>query len=548
MLSQQDINDIVGDYKHLYGKTGNWRSYWQDVANFALPRKEWVDVPYKTWGQEMNFNTLYDTRATLALKKSAAGFHSNLTSPSSKWFQIGTLEEKWMQSGVVQKYFKECDDITYAIMNNTNWNRAAMEFYTNLLCFGVGNIFTEQSDKFYVRYSNIPVEQTVIEEDADGYVTAMYRPMRITARKAAMRWGMGSISPEMKEALKKGDSYKDFNILHHVSPRHMRNVSKMDSLNMEYQSVWIVTDEKHVLDESGFRDNPYAVARWWKDDTGDDPYAYSPVMDCLASIKLVNAQKRTLIRASMKQADPAMASPYKFWIAPLNLNPAAMNYYDASKFRLDQFQEIKNGGNIPINVDVMRMEQDLIDAHLYVNLFENLMNVTKQMTVPEVQKRIAEALSLISPVIGHVLDEGHTPVLLRTYGILSRQSMFPSPPKEVQGKEMHITYLSPLAKAQRSSEYNGLQSWTTYIGQLMQEGFSDAKYSLNIDKIASRSADLLGVDPECVNDQKTIDARKQQDQQMQAKMLQLKMGQEAAKTAESAARAQRTSAEAQSPK
>jgi len=546
MTSPSDINLIVEDYKHLYGKSSSWRSYWQDCANFALPRKEWIDVPYKDWGQQMNFNCLYDTRATLALKKSAAGFHSNLTSPASKWFQMGTLEEKWMQSGIVQKYFRECDDIQYGVMNNTNWNRAAMEFYTNLLCFGIGDCYTEQSDRFHVRYKNVPPEQTIIEEDMDGYVVAIYRPMRITARKAALRWG-SSISPEMKKALEDGQPYQYFQILHHVAPRHFRDVSKMDNANMEFKSVWIVIDEKHVLSESGFMENPYAVARWWKDDTEDDPYAYSPVMDCLASIKLVNAQKRTLIRVSMKQSDPALMSPYRFWIAPLNLNPAAMNYYDSAKFKSEQFQAIKNEGNVPINVDVMKMEQDLIDAHLYVNLFENMMSVTKQMTVPEVQKRIAEALALISPVIGHVLDEGHTPILMRTYGILNRQLLFPPAPKEIQGKDLHITYLSPLAIAQRSSEMNGLQAWTSFVSELVQAGFTDMKYVMNQDKVARRSSELLGIHPECVNDEKVVNEQKQQAQQMQQKMLQLKMAQEAAKTAESAARANRTNSEAQQP-
>jgi hypothetical protein len=285
-------------------------------------------------------------------------------------------------------------------------------------------------------------------------------------------------------------------------------------------------------------EDPYATARWWKDTQGNDPYAYGPVMDVLSSIKLVNAEKRTLIRTAMKQADPAMASPNKFWIAPLNLNPSAMNYYDATKYRLEQFSEIKNSGNIPVTVDIMKLEQDLIDAGLYVNLFENLMNVTKQMTVPEVQKRVAEALALISPVIGHVLDEGITPILLRSHAILDRQLMFPPPPKEIQGRDIDITYLSPLAKAQRSSEMNGLAAWTEYVKGLI-EAFPDAKYIVNIDKVGRTSADLLGVDPANVTDQKDIDQRRKADQQMQQQVMQMKMAQEAAKTAQHAGSAQK---------
>lgn len=531
MIGKDDIKQIVMDYKHLKGERGSWESYWQDCANFSLPRKAWVNT-YKSSGQELNFNYLYDSRAILAVKKSAAGFHSNLTNPSSRWYQMGTIEEKYMQSGTSQRYFRECDDIQYSIMNRSNFNRAMMEFYPNILTFGVSTILTEQSNRYKVRYTPIPVDQAIIEEDADGYVCATYRPFKLTAIQCQMRW-RDKVPQCIKDALKDGNFYQKFDILHHVCKRDRRDVSKMDNVNMEFKSIWICVEDEYLLDESGFMEDPYATARWWKDTQGNDAYAYSPVMDVLSSIKLVNAQKRTLIRVAMKQSDPALASPYKFWVAPLNLNPSAMNYYDASKFRLDQFAEIKNSGNIPINVDVMKLEQDLIDAGLFVNLFENLMNVTKQMTVPEVQKRIAEALSLISPVIGHVLDEGITPILMRTRSILDRQLILPPPPKELQGKEMDIVYLSPLAKAQRSSEMNGLAAWTSYITELAQIN-PDARYAMNIDKIARNSADLLGVNPDNVVDQSDIDKKRQADQKMQAQAMQMQAAQEIAKTAQHA--------------
>jgi hypothetical protein len=268
-------------------------------------------------------------------------------------------------------------------------------------------------------------------------------------------------------------------------------------------------------------------------------------MNVLGSIKLANAQKRTLIRVSMKQADPAYASPYKFWIAPLNLNPAAMNYYDASKFKLEQFAQMENKGNIPITADVMKLEQDLIDAGLFVNLFENLMNVTKQMTIPEVQQRLAEALNLISPYIGHVLDEGITPILFRTRAILERQLMFPPAPKELRNLDMSIVYLSPLAKAQRSAEMNGLNAWTTYITGLIEGGFSDAKYILNIDKIGRSSADLLGVNPDNVAEQSDMDKRRQADQQMQQQMMKLKVQEESSKIAKNLASSHKDVSEGQ---
>ena len=543
MANQEFVKKVIGNFKWHKGKRGTWESYWQDCFNFALPRKAWIST-IKKEAQELNLNFLYDSRATLAVMKSSAGFHSNLTNPSTRWWQSGLIEDKYMQSGRAQKYFRECDDIQYDVMNASNFNRGMMEFYPNLLVGGVSTILTEASAKKKVRYTPIPIESAILVEDDEGYVSETYRPFRFTAVQCMERWG-NRLPDSIKTALKDGDYYKEFDCIHYVAPRYMRNVAMMDNVNMEIMSVWIGIDDEFLFEESGFVEDPYATARWWKDTMDGSPYAYSPTMNVLGSIKLANAQKRTLIRVSMKQADPAYASPYKFWIAPLNLNPAAMNYYDASKFKLEQFAQMENKGNIPITVDVMKLEQDLIDAGLFVNLFENLMNVTKQMTIPEVQQRLAEALNLISPYIGHVLDEGITPILFRTRAILERQLMFPPAPKELKDLDMSIVYLSPLAKAQRSSEMNGLNAWTSYITGLIEGGFSDAKYILNVDRIGRNSADLMGVNPDNVAEQADMDKRRQADQQMQQQMLQLKMAEEKSKIGKNLAGAHKDVSEGQ---
>ncbi len=536
---KKSAQDIIKKYEYLYGQTGNWRSYWQDVADFVLPRKAWITT-IKIKGQQLNYNFLYDSRAILALKESAAGFHSNLTNPASKWFSMATLDDKHMQSGIVQRYFKEVEDIQYAIMNQSNFNNTMIESYTDLLCFGTSSILSQEDARRKIRYTSIPIEQTLIEEDADGEVCAFYRPFKLSAGSCLMKW-KEKCSEDIKKAVKEGHDYQMFEIIHCTSRRDYRDVTKMDSVNMEWSSQWIEKEAGNLLEESGFNEFPFHVGRFWKH--SDDAYGYSPAMDALASIKLANAQKRAVIRTSMKQSDPATMSPARFWLAPLNLNPSAMNYYDASKFKPDQFAAIRNEGNIPTTVQVMEMEQDLIDRAFFVTLFRSLSNVTKQMTVPEVQRRIAENLALVGPTIGRVVDGQLTPLLMRTYGILDRQLLFPPAPKEIQGKEMDIMYLSPLARSQRSGEMNGIATWLQLIGEL-SNFLPDVRYKVNAGKVADISADLLGVDPFVVVDQDKADAAAAKAAEMQMKMNQVEMVEKGARAAKSGAEAGKAHAEA----
>lgn len=534
-----DVKNLIRKNDYLQGQKSDWLSYWQDVANFCLPRKAWINT-IKISGDQLKFNFLYDSRAILALKKSASGFHSNLTNPASKWFSFRTLDEKFMQSGAIQRYFKDVDDTQYNVINQSNFNETMLEYYTDDLCFGSTCISTEDDHKTNVRYTSIPIEQINVELDDRGELLAIYRNFKYTANQCVLRFGEKDISPEMKDALKDDKGYQKFDILHYVGPRHIRDASKKDNINMEYQSCWIAKKECHELKESGFNSNPYDFERFWVH--SDDIFGYSPAMDVLASIKLANAQKRTIIRRAMKDSDQATMAPARFWLAPLNQNPGAMNYYDKTKFTPQDFAPIQTGGNPQLAVEMMEVEQGLIDQGFFLPLFESMANVTKQMTVPEVQKRISDNLGLIGPVVGR-MTKGIARSQLRTYELLNKRGMFPPPPQEIQGQELNLNFLSPLAKAQRSSEMNGLMTWLGLMGQMSQMK-PDVLDKVDIDRVADGAADLLGVDPSYIREQKVVDAIRQKNMQLKQQQMQLQMAGAASDVAKNAAVAAKDHAEA----
>jgi hypothetical protein len=74
---RDDIQKILAQDAYLYGRDSNWRSYYQDVANFALPRKAWI-TSIKATGEQLKYNFLYDVRVIRDVKKCGAGFHSQL--------------------------------------------------------------------------------------------------------------------------------------------------------------------------------------------------------------------------------------------------------------------------------------------------------------------------------------------------------------------------------------------------------------------------------------------------------------------------------------
>lgn len=527
----------MNDY--LDGQMGDWKSYWQDVANFCLPRKAWITT-IKIYGEQLKFNYLYDSRAILALKKSAAGFHSNLTNPASKWFSFRTLDEKYMQSGNVQRYFKEVDDTQYGVINGSNFNESMLEYYTDDLCFGSTCIATEDDHKTHVRYTPIPIEQIRVELDERGDLLALYRNFKYTANQCLLKFGEKNLSQMMRDALKDDKINQKFDIVHYVGPRDIRDASKKDSVNMAYKSLWIAPKEEHELGRSGFTSNPYDFERFWTH--SDDTFGYSPAMDALASIKLANAQKRTLIRRAMKDSDQATAQPGRFWMGRLNQNPSAMNYYDATKYNKDHFFTIPTGGNPQLSIEMMQMEQNLIDEAFYIPLFQAMTRQTKDLNIPETQKIISESLSQIGPVVGRMV-KGISRSQMRTFEILDRRLMFPEPPKEIQGQNLNLIFLSPLAKAQRTSELQGLVSWVGFTQQ-MSAWIPDAKDKIDSDRIIDGAADLFNVDPSFIREQNKVDDIRKKQMALRQQQMQMQQAEQAAGIAKTGAEAGKAHAQA----
>lgn len=539
MVSNSELKTLIARNNYETSQKGDWLSYWQDVANFCIPRKAWIST-IKIYGEQLKFNYLYDSRAILALKKSAACFHSHLTNPASKWFDWRTMDDKYMQSGRSQRYFKACSDIQYGVINQSNWNEAQLENYTDHLWCGSAVMLTEEDYKTHVRYTEIPIEQVNIELDERGELLALYRNFKWTADMCARKFGKENLSADMKDALKEEKGYKKFDLLHYVGPRDKRDVAKMDNVNMAYMSVWIVPKEVHKLGEGGFTSNPYDFQRFWVH--SDDKYGYSPAMDVLASIKLANAQKRTLIRRAMKDADQASATPARFWLGRLNQNPAAMNYYDKTKYSKEDFFTIPTGGNLNLPVEMLKLEQEIIDEGFFLPLFQALSNVTKEMNIPETQKRISESLGVIGPIVGR-MTKGIAASQTRTFELINRRGLLPMPPKELQDVEMKMIFLGPLAKAQRASELSGLVQWAQFLGGL-KDVIPNIVDNMEGDRIAEVSADMFNVDPTLVREESKVAAIRNKMAQAQAQKMQFEQAQQVADTAKKAADAKKSHAEA----
>ena len=533
-MSDQKAETIKKERDSRSSKLANWRSYWQDIAEFCLPRKAFINRP-RTRGERYNFRRVFDSTAIRSLRIMAAGFHSNLTNPSSKWFNLQTRDISFMNDKAVKEWFKEVEDIMFATFNSTNFDTTMQEFYTNAGAFGTGSVFIQEDEENDIVYTLMAPDRIIMEEDTAERIKRVWVTFKYTAQQAFDLWGEKAGEAVMT-AMKndKGDEELDFVL--RVQPRAKREEGKEDSENMPFESVWIETSKAQLIGEGGFQEFPFAIGRFYKE--SDEVQGYSPAMDVLADIFLASAQKRTILRAGMKVVDPPLQAPSKGYMLPLNLNPGAMNYRDKNT-QADALQPIMTKGNVPIGFEMIRDVQADIEKGFFVPLFQAFNQLNKhQMTVPEVMRRIAENMVLLGPVVGRFTQEMLDNMVLRSYAIMTRRGKLPEPPDSIRGQDLDVVYVSPLAKAQRLSEIQDVQAFLADIAGIAQFK-PDILDIVDSDAVGRDIANIRRINPKYiksdqdVNQERTARAEAQLAQ-MEADKLQ--QGVETVKTGSEAAR------------
>lgn len=196
----------------------------------------------------------------------------------------------------------------------------------------------------------------------------------------------------------------------------------------------------------------------------------------------------------MKLTDGGIAIPSNAFIMPFNNNPQAVNYYNPKEMPFGKDSIIQLGTNSNPQVGMMMIEyyQNKVRAIMHNDVFLAFSNITKQMNNPEVAERIAEKMTLLGPAVGRYISEMLNPIIIRTYGILSRRGRLPMPPDELYiDPNYEIDCISQLAQAQRKSELNALVSGLAMVAQVSQYS-QEVVDKIDPDKVVDEAWDIIG--------------------------------------------------------
>jgi len=160
----------------------------------------------------------------------------------------------------------------------------------------------------------------------------------------------------------------------------------------------------------------------------------------------------------------------------------------------------------------------------YVN--QLMMQQGPQMTATEVIQRNEEKMRLLGPVLGRLQSELLKPLIDRAFNILLRKNQFRPAPDFLSGQDIEIEYVSPLAKAQKSTELQSIMRAIEIMGSLAN--VAPVFDHVNMDNLVRHLADIVGVPQKILKPRSQLNAERQQKQQQQEQMAQMQQLQQVA--------------------
>ena len=517
-MARTDLSKgLLSRYERLEGQRQNWETHWQEVADYMQPRK--ADVTKQRARGDKRMEQVFDSSPIQAVELLAASLHGMLTNPSTPWFTLRFKDEEIENEDEAKLWLEASTDAMYTAFNRSNFQQEIFELYHDLITFGTAAMFIEEDDEDIIKFSTRHINEVFIAENDKGRIDTIYRRFKISARAAMQKFGE-AVSSDVQSAFKK-DPYKEVEILHAVYPRTDFNPNKKDKKNMPFESVYIEFKNGNELSVSGFREFPFVVPRYLK--ASNEIYGRSPAMTALPDVKMLNEMCKTTIKAAQKQVDPPLLVPDDGFLLPVRTVPGGLNFYRSGT--RDRIEPLNIGANNPLGLNMEEQRRDSIRAVFYVN--QLMMQDGPKMTATEVIQRNEEKMRLLGPVLGRLQSELLKPLIDRVFAILLRNNMLPAAPEFLSGRDIEIEYVSPLAKAQKSTELQSIMRAVEILGSLAN--VAPVFDYVNFDNLVKHLADIVGVPQKIVKTQSQVNAEIQQAAQQQEQMQQMQQLQQVAK-------------------
>ncbi len=456
----------------------SWLLHWQALASMFLP-KRWGFlnvVANRMWRGNPANDQIVDSTPLQAVRICAAGIWTGLMSPARTWFQLAMALPQVELDQDAKDWLEDTSTRIDVVLHQSNFYTEAAQLCQDTVVFGTSPMIIYEDAETIVRcYLPCPGEY-YLGNGARFTVDTLYRDFTLTVLQVVEMFGLENCPQPIQLAFQNGGVSWDGEIVicHAIEPNTeiggsgaKKGVRVLPAL-FTYREVYWVRGQKDrkPLSIRGFREKPFAVARWAK--RSNEPYgANSPCMEALGDSKQVQLESLRKAEFIEKGVRPPMGADPALKNEPASIVPATITYMDTTGGKKGFWPLFE-----PNAQWLQGLVQDIdkvvarIQSCLYVDVF---LAITRMQGVQprnelELTKRDLERLQQLGPFIELFQTEFAGPAITRVYEIMRRRGMLRPMPKSLRDLPLKIEYQSINKIAQESAEAVALKDFLTSMG------------------------------------------------------------------------------------
>jgi hypothetical protein len=438
---------------------------WKEIAEYFCPDrgKFWENESSPDTSQTLRGSKILDSTGQDALETATNGLFSGLTPSSRPWFRLVFKDDDLNEVQGAKSWLERLQELMYSVCMGSNFYPSMQSLNAEVLAFAQGCLYMESESKHTVRYRVFTAGEYWLDQNHMGQVDTVYRRIMMTARQMVQRFDENRVSRNVMEMAGK-DPTKPFEVVHCVQPRNAYDVTKVDSMNQPFESLYFETGADFaILQEGGFRRFPYLTPRY--STVGNDVYGSgSPGWKKLPDIKMLQDMEESKLRTIHKIVDPPMMAPSSLKGQPLRSGHGGITYYDsASPDNLRPLYQVQGRVN-ELTEEMAELRQRIMKGY-YVDIFLMIEQIRGgSVTATEVLEKVEEKKLQLGPFIERHQSEVLIPTLEFQVEEILRQGLIEPPPDEVIQADYDIEFISQLAQSQKQSGARAIDETIAFIG------------------------------------------------------------------------------------
>jgi hypothetical protein len=459
-------------------KKDEFQQLYQDAYEFALPQHQLYGVWEGGSTGSKKMQRVFDSTAINSTQRFANRLQSVVFPPQRKWAKLEAgsdipADRKQQAQAVLEVY----QDKMFTMLNQSNFDIAMGEFLLDL-AVGTACMMVQPGDDVQpLNFIPVPLFLVSYEEGANGQVDNVYRRMRMKGESIQRQWPDAEIPEEMQRRIEQKPT-DDIELLEATIYDHKRG-------DYCYHVIDKVTKQELVYRRRKM--SPWVISRYMK--VAGEIYGRGPLMTALPDIKTLNKTIELLLKnASLAvagvytAADDGVLNPNTVKIVPGAIIPVARNGGSQGPALLP----LPRSGDFNVSQLVIN---DLRGTIKKILLDESLPpdNMSAR-SATEIVERMKELAQNLGSAFGRLINETMIPITSKILEVMDERGMIDMPLR-VNGLEVKVTPVAPLAMAQNMEEVNSIMQFM----QLSQNLGTDGQLALKMDVMVDYLADKLGV-------------------------------------------------------